>query len=129
MYKSVVQLACGASEKIVQPPLDDRKVGGMFNVFTYGEGVASEFLDFKYLREDCKRGGAIIIVIIGTVPIGDACNMHSEYNISFSSWNMQGSVSVRLLAMVEQFYPFTPIVSSAEKASVKPTTISYHIST
>lgn len=59
MYKAVVQLACGASEKIVQPPLGNGKVGGLFNVFTYGEGVASEFLDFKYLREDCKRDGAI----------------------------------------------------------------------
>lgn len=59
MYKAVVQLSCGVSEKIVQPPLGDGKVGGLFNVFTYGEGVASEYLDFKYLREDCKRDGAI----------------------------------------------------------------------
>ena len=59
MYKAVVQLACGASKKIVQPPLGDGKVGGLFNVFTYGEGVAREFLDFRYLKEDCKRDGAI----------------------------------------------------------------------
>ena len=58
VHKAAVHLACGTPEKIVPPTLDSR-VGGQFMVITYGEGVASEFVDFNYLAGDCKRDGAI----------------------------------------------------------------------
>ena len=59
LHKAAAQLACGTPKKIMHPPLDDGRVGGHFLIYTYGEGAASEFMDFSYLREGCKRDGAI----------------------------------------------------------------------
>ena len=59
LHKAAAQLACGTPEKIVHPPIGDGKVGGHFLIYTYGEGLASNFVDFSYLREECKRDEAI----------------------------------------------------------------------
>ena len=58
VHRSAAQLACGTPDKVVNPTFDN-KIGGQFLVFTYGEGMATEFLNFAYLREECKSDGAI----------------------------------------------------------------------
>ncbi len=55
LYKAMLYLSCGELDRClaeaphVDPATPDR-VGGQFHVITYGEGKASDFLDYEFIR-------------------------------------------------------------------------------